>query len=170
MNSMGPPVRGPQAAAGGSLLYLLFCCFASALGGLLFGYDLFVISGAKDLVVQRFSLSSLMEGWFVSSAMVGAIAGCLLAGAFSDGWGRKKVLLAASFFLLACSLGCGLAWSPASLIFFRWIGGVGVGIASMVCPLYISEIAPARLRGRMVTWNCFGRACGGPCAWPCSSR
>jgi SP family arabinose:H+ symporter-like MFS transporter len=132
-------------------IYLMFCCFASALGGLLFGYDLFVISGAKDLIVQRFGLSSLMEGWFVSSAMVGAMLGCLLAGTSSDRFGRKKVLLIASIFLLACSVGCGLAWSSASLIFFRWIGGVGVGIASMVCPLYISEISPARLRGRMVT-------------------
>jgi MFS transporter, SP family, arabinose:H+ symporter len=135
----------------GSVPYLLFCCFASALGGLLFGYDLFVISGAKDLVVQRFGLSSLMEGWFVSSAMVGAMLGCLLAGTSSDRFGRKKVLFAASLFLLTCSVGCALAWSSTSLIFFRWIGGVGVGIASMVCPLYISEISPAHLRGRMVT-------------------
>jgi MFS transporter, SP family, arabinose:H+ symporter len=135
----------------GSMVYLLCCCFASALGGLLFGYDLFVISGAKDLIVQRFHLSSIMEGWFVSSAMVGAMLGCLLAGTTSDCFGRKKVLLVASFFLLTCSVGCGLAWSTTSLIFFRWIGGVGVGIASMACPLYISEISPARLRGRMVT-------------------
>ena len=139
------------ADTSGSILYLFFCCFASALGGLLFGYDLFVISGAKDLIVTRFSLSTIMEGWFVSSAMVGAMLGCLLAGTASDRLGRKKVLVTSSFFLLACSAGCGLAWSSASLIFFRWIGGVGVGIASMVCPLYISEISPARLRGRMVT-------------------
>jgi SP family arabinose:H+ symporter-like MFS transporter len=135
----------------GSLLYLSFCCCTSALGGLLFGYDLFVISGAKDLIVQHFQLSTLMEGWFVSSAMVGAMFGCLLAGTSSDRFGRKKVLVVASVLLLACSAGCGLAWSTTSLIFFRWIGGVGVGIASMVCPLYISEISPARLRGRMVT-------------------
>jgi sugar porter (SP) family MFS transporter len=135
----------------GSLLYLSFCCCTSALGGLLFGYDLFVISGAKDLIVQHFQLSTLMEGWFVSSAMVGAMFGCLLAGTTSDRFGRKKVLVVASVLLLACSVGCGLAWSTTSLIFFRWIGGVGVGIASMVCPLYISEISPARLRGRMVT-------------------
>lgn len=131
--------------------YLLFCSFASTLGGLLFGYDLFVISGAKDLVVRQFNLTSLMEGWFVSSAMVGAMAGCLLAGTGSDRFGRKKVLLAAALFLVTCSIGCGLAWSASSLIFFRWIGGVGVGVASMVCPLYISEISPARLRGRLVT-------------------
>ena len=133
------------------MLYLSFCCFASALGGLLFGYDLFVISGAKDLIVQHFKLSTLMEGWFVSSAMVGAMLGCIAAGTVSDRFGRKKVLVVASIFLLACSVGCGLAWSTGSLIFFRWIGGVGVGIASMVCPLYISEISPPRLRGRMVT-------------------
>jgi sugar porter (SP) family MFS transporter len=138
-------------ATGGSILYLIFCCFASALGGLLFGYDLFVISGTLDLIVHQFSLSPVMEGWFVSSAMVGAIFGCLLAGTVSDRFGRKKVLVLASVFLLACSVGCSMAWSTASLIFFRWIGGLGVGISSMVCPLYISEITPPRLRGRMVT-------------------
>ncbi len=154
---MNNTMRTPSSSTGsgailqGSLLYLSFCCFASALGGLLFGYDLFVISGAKDLIVRHFQLSTLMEGWFVSSAMVGAMLGCIGAGTFSDRFGRKKVLIVASFFLLACSVGCALAWSTASLIFFRWIGGVGVGIASMICPLYISEISPPRLRGRMVT-------------------
>ena len=154
MNTI-PSTHGASLGTGGSqqgsLFYLSFCCFASALGGLLFGYDLFVISGAKDLIVGHFKLSTLMEGWFVSSAMVGAMLGCIGAGTVSDRFGRKKVLVVASFFLLACSVGCGLAWSTASLIFFRWIGGVGVGIASMVCPLYISEISPPRLRGRMVT-------------------
>lgn len=145
------PSQATAPPARGSLLFLSFCCFASAFGGLLFGYDLFVIAGAKDLIVQHFRLSTMMEGWFVSSAMVGAMIGCLAAGTASDRFGRKKVLIVAAVFLLACSLGCGLAWSTASLIFFRWIGGVGVGIASMVCPLYISEISPARLRGRMVT-------------------
>ncbi len=146
------PQREASAADGkGSMLFLTFVCFASALGGLLFGYDLFVISGAKDLVVQHFKLDTLMEGWFVSSAMVGAMIGCLLAGTFSDRFGRQKALVVAAAFLLACSVGCGAAWSTSSLIFFRWIGGVGVGIASMVCPLYISEVSPARLRGRMVT-------------------
>ena len=72
-------IASPTSGGGGSLSYLVFCALASALGGLLFGYDLFVISGAKDLIVARFGLSSLMEGWFVSSAMVGAMAGCALA-------------------------------------------------------------------------------------------
>jgi SP family arabinose:H+ symporter-like MFS transporter len=142
---------GNPTAAGGSMFYLVFCALASALGGLLFGYDLFVISGAKDLIVAHFRLSALMEGWFVSSAMVGAMVGCALAGSASDRYGRRKVLLAAAVLLVGCALGCAMAWSAASLIFFRWIGGVGVGIASMVCPLYISEISPARLRGRLVT-------------------
>src|SRR5258708_35828108 len=89
----GAPVRTGESPHG-SLLYLIFCCFGSALGGLLFGYDLFVISGAKDLIVQHFQLSTLMEGWFVSSAMVGAMPGCLAAGAASDYFGRKKVFFA----------------------------------------------------------------------------
>ena len=142
---------GTGEPTGGSFLFLISCCFASALGGLLFGYDLFVISGAKDLIVQHFHLSTLMEGWFVSSAMVGAMPGCLAAGAASDYFGRKKVLIAASAALLVCSIGSGLAWSTTSLILFRFIGGLGVGIASMVCPLYISELSPPRMRGRMVT-------------------
>lgn len=149
-SSSQPPLQAPEGEQG-SLVYLIFCCAASALGGLLFGYDLFVISGAKDLIVGHFNLSTIMEGWFVSSAMVGAMLGCLLAGSACDRFGRKRVLVAASAFLLACSVGCGLCWSAASLVFFRWLGGVGVGIASMVCPLYISEISPARVRGRMVT-------------------
>jgi sugar porter (SP) family MFS transporter len=143
--------RNASESIKGSFLFLISCCSASALGGLLFGYDLFVISGAKDLIVQYFQLSTLMEGWFVSSAMLGAMAGCLAAGAAIDYFGRKKVLIAASATLLACSIGCGLAWSTTSLILFRWIGGLGVGISSMVCPLYISELSPPRMRGRMVT-------------------
>ena len=83
-----------------SLLYLTSICLASSLGGLLFGYDLFVISGAKDLVVQHFGLSSVMEGWFVISAMVGAVIGCALGGKFSDKYGRQKALFVASLFLL----------------------------------------------------------------------
>jgi MFS family permease len=128
---MHTPDSSPRAPhSQGSLLYLGFCCFASAFGGLLFGYDLFVIAGAKDLIVQHFQLSTMMEGWFVSSAMVGAMIGCLAAGTASDRLGRKKVLVVAATFLLACSVGCGLAWSTGSLIFFRWIGGVGVGFTS----------------------------------------
>lgn len=149
--NMNASTESTRPLPDGSLSYLVFCALASALGGLLFGYDLFVIAGAKDLIVAHFELSPLMEGWFVSSAMVGAMIGCILAGPSSDRLGRKTVLVAASVFLLISALGCAVAWSAASLIFLRWLGGVGVGIASMVCPLYISEISPPRLRGRMVT-------------------
>src|SRR5258707_2495403 len=103
---------------GESYLFLIFCCFTSALGGMLFGYDLFVISGAKDLIVQHFHLSTLMEGWFVSSAMVGAMPGCLAAGAASDYFLRKKVFIGASAALLVCSLGSGLALLTISLLLF----------------------------------------------------
>lgn len=92
----------------GTLLYLTFICFASAMGGLLFGYDLFVIYGAKDLALQHFGLSSAMKVWFVSSAMVGVVIGCVLAGKFSDNYSRQKALFVASLFLLICSLRCSL--------------------------------------------------------------
>ncbi len=151
MSNSSGPANAVSAPHGGSLLYLVLCSFASAMGGLLFGYDLFVVAGCKDLVVAHFGLNSMMEGWFISSAMVGCVLGCMGAGTASDRWGRKKVLLAAAAFLSISAAGCAAAWSVSSLIFFRWIGGVGVGIASMVCPLYISEISPPRLRGRMVT-------------------
>src|SRR5258708_29711479 len=91
----GAPVRTGESPHG-SLIYLIFCCFGSALGGLLLGYDVFVISGVKDLIVAHFKLSTLMEGWFVSSAMVGAMLGCLAAGTATDRFGRKKVLIIAS--------------------------------------------------------------------------
>ena len=109
--SIQPSSEDPRT---GSLLYLALCAFASALGGLLFGYDMFVIAGAKDLIVAHYQLTSLMEGWFVSSAMVGAMLGCFLAGGASDRLGRKTVLVAAAVFLLVSALGCGVAWSESS--------------------------------------------------------
>lgn len=149
MNSYQPNISAQQQR--GSLLYLGFCCFAWTFCGLLFGCDLIVIAGTKNWIDPHFQLSTLMEGWFVSSAMVGAMIGCLAAGSASERYGRKRALMVAAVFLLAGYLSCGLACSTPSLIFFRWIGGVGAGVASMVCPLYISEFFPARLRGRMVT-------------------
>jgi sugar porter (SP) family MFS transporter len=135
----------------GSIIYLTFVCIVSAMGGLLFGFDTVVINGTIIQVTDQFQLSDALKGTFVSSALLGCVLGAGLAGTLSDRYGRKWVLIISSFFLLVSALGCGVAWSAWSLIFFRWIGGVGVGIASMICPLYISEISPPHLRGRMVT-------------------
>ncbi|MHB9036425.1 MAG: sugar porter family MFS transporter [Armatimonadota bacterium] len=135
----------------GSLGFLTYAAIVSALGGFLFGYDTVVINGAVSQVSRQFSLSSAMVGTFVASALFGCMIGSAMAGFLSDNIGRKKTLTFAALLIVVSALGCGIAWSAWSLIIFRWIGGVGVGFASMVCPLYISEISPSHLRGRLVT-------------------
>ncbi|MBS9525635.1 sugar porter family MFS transporter [Litoribacter alkaliphilus] len=122
------------------------------LGGLLFGFDMAVISGVLPFVQEQFSLTAAEEGWFVSSALVGCILGVILSGEGSDRWGRKKLLMAAAFLFLISAIGSALSESFFLLILSRLIGGVGVGIASSVSPLYISEIAPAHIRGKLVTF------------------
>ena len=135
----------------GSMGYLTFVCVVAALGGLLFGFDTVVIGGTVPAVKKQFALDQWLEGLFVASALIGCMFGSGFAGALSDAFGRKKVLILSSVLFLATGLGCSLAWDKWSLLMFRFIGGAGIGVASMVCPLYISEISPARVRGRMVT-------------------
>ncbi len=131
--------------------YLALICIIAALGGFLFGFDTAVISGVVGFVKDEFSMSAAMEGWFVSCALLGCIIGVAFAGKLSDSYGRKKVLLLSAFLFTISAIGCMLAKGEAILIGFRFIGGLGIGVASMVSPLYISEFSPARLRGRMVT-------------------
>lgn len=135
----------------GSIGYLVYAAIVSALGGFLFGYDTVVINGTISQVSSQFSLSSAMEGTFVASALFGCMIGSAMAGFLSDGIGRKKTLIVSALLIVVSAIGCGAAWSAWSLIIARWLGGVGVGFASMVCPLYISEISPSHLRGRLVT-------------------
>lgn len=135
----------------GSLLFLTFICIVSALGGLLFGFDTVVISGARGLVTEQFEMSKTMEGWLVSSALWACALGAMIAGALSDRFGRKKVLILSGILFVISAWGCGIAESSSFLVIARIIGGIGVGIASMISPLYISEISPPSLRGRMVT-------------------
>lgn len=130
--------------------YLLFITMAAAIGGFLFGYDTAVISGTVSLVKKQFELDTAMEGWFVSSALVGCIAGVAFAGELSDRFGRKKSLILSGLMFFVSAAGCALSESGTQLIAFRIVGGIGVGIASMLSPLYISEVSPARIRGRMV--------------------
>lgn len=135
----------------GSVLYLTFVCIVSALGGLLFGFDTVVISGTLTALKAQFTLQAAMEGWLVSSALLGCAVGALVAGTLADSFGRKLVLLLSGLLFVVCSIGCTLAWNLEVLIWARLIGGLGVGLASMVSPLYISEMSPPHLRGRMVT-------------------
>jgi len=131
--------------------YFFLVCFIAALGGFLFGFDTAVISGVLQFVSKDFHFSLLMEGWFVSSALLGCILGVAAAGKLSDRYGRKRIMiLSASLFFISAT-GCMLAASASLLISFRLIGGLGIGVASMVCPLYIAEFSPSSFRGRMVT-------------------
>jgi len=123
-----------------------------SLGGLLFGFDMAVVSGVLPLLKKQFSLSAGLEGWFVSSALVGCIIGVAISGELSDRLGRKKPLILASLLFLLSALGCSLLPSLPGIIVARVMGGIGIGLASNVVPLYISEIAPSHIRGRLVTY------------------
>ena len=123
----------------------------AAMGGFLFGYDTAVISGTLALVRNQFLLNAGMEGWYVSSALVGCIFGVSGAGWLSDRYGRKMVLLLTGALFSISAIGCALSTSFTMLVIYRLIGGLGVGIASMLSPLYISEISPPAMRGRLVT-------------------
>ncbi len=122
----------------------------SALGGFLFGFDTAVISGTIRMVSREFSLSVDLEGWFVSSAILGCVIGVSFAGSISDIIGRKKVLFASAIFFIVSAIGCALANSMTTLIVFRIIGGTGIGFASIISPMYIAELSPAKQRGRLV--------------------
>ncbi|RKY05787.1 MAG: arabinose-proton symporter, partial [Planctomycetota bacterium] len=139
----------------GSIGYLVMVSLAAAIGGLLFGYDTGVINGSLDFVVSRFELSANMKGWAASSALLACIPGALFAGALSDRLGRKKVLIFAAVAFLISAIGTALPRNITEFIIFRVIGGLGVGAASMTSPMYIAEISPARIRGRMVSINQF---------------
>ncbi len=136
---------------GGSLLYLSLACLVAALGGLLFGFDTAVISGAEGPVAKQFHLSELMEGWIVSSALVGCLIGATIAGFLADRFGRKKVMLLAAVLFVLCSIGSAMPTVPWHLVVARIVGGTGIGIASMLSPMYIAEIAPPRLRGGLIS-------------------
>ncbi len=137
----------------GSIVYVSLVCAVAALGGLLFGYDTGVISGAIGPLEARFALSPKMVGWAASCALVGCIFGAAFAGAISDRMGRKKVLVISAVFFLVSAIGTALPRNLVEFIIFRFLGGLGVGAASMISPMYIAEISPARIRGRMVSVN-----------------
>jgi SP family sugar porter-like MFS transporter len=135
--------------------YLWLITFISAMGGLLFGYDWVVIGGAKIFYEPFFGLDGLaaMRGWAVSSAVVGCLAGALMAGAWSDRYGRKKMLILASALFTVSAYGTGAIDGFAWFIFYRILGGLGIGIASNISPIYIAEVSPASVRGRFVSLN-----------------
>ena len=143
-----------QSGAGEiNLSYLLPICLVATLGGLLFGYDTGVISGAIELLTSRFKLDDFMKGWVSGCVLIGCATGVLMVGPISDRFGRKKALFLAALLFLISAIGTALPDNIWIFILFRFLGGVGIGIASMSTPMYIAEITPARFRGRLVAVN-----------------
>lgn len=131
--------------------YLIFLSVVAALGGFLFGYDTAVISGTIAQVTQLFQLDALQQGWYVGCALVGSIIGVLFAGILSDKLGRKLTMVISAILFSASALGCALCTDFTQLVVYRIIGGVGIGVVSIVSPLYISEVSVAQSRGRLVS-------------------
>lgn len=136
--------------------YLILITIVSAMGGLLFGYDTGVINGSQYYFSQYFELDAAMKGWVVGSALIGCFFGAILAGPLSKGIGRKYSLIISAVLFSISAWGSGLPeFMPQSvtlLVVFRLLGGLGIGIASMNAPTYIAEIAPAKIRGRLVSY------------------
>src|SRR6478752_4196245 len=189
---MNPNITQPTASTGANLSdnkgnpgYLALLVLSAALGGLLFGYDTAVVSGAETLLQKHFALDALQTGWAASCVLIGCLVGALIAGPLADSFGRKKVLFACALLFTVSAIGCampeklnaaglgflaegfgklvtaigsifGLNLANANAafnqyVFMRFLGGLGIGISSMVAPTYLAEIAPERIRGRLVT-------------------
>lgn len=135
--------------------YLLFIVLVSALGGLMFGYDWVVIGGAKPFYELYFRISHLpdMQGWAMSSALFGCIFGALIAGALSERLGRKKPLIISAGLFILSLYGTGMADTLTVFIAFRIIGGLGIGMATVLSPIFIAEVSPTKWRGRLVAIN-----------------
>ena len=123
----------------------------AAIGGILFGYDTAVISGTTEIVKNQFQLTDLMEGWYVGCALIGSICGVLAAGTLSDYLGRKLTMLISAALFSISAIGCAVCGSFDALVAYRIIGGIGIGIVSIVSPIYISEVSPAKIRGTLVS-------------------
>lgn len=134
-------------------VFLILVTFAAALGGLLFGFDTAVISGAVTFIKTYFDLDDIALGWAVSSLLAGCIVGVIASGKPADVLGRRKTLLVASLLFLISAIGSALSNHLYVFVVFRFIGGIAVGTASMLSPMYISEISPAAKRGSLVSLN-----------------
>lgn len=135
-----------------NLYNLVLITFVAALGGLLFGFDIAIITGAVPFIREHFQLDELQLGWGVSSLLVGCVVGSAFIGRPADRWGRKSILFFVALLFAATSIATGLAPSFSIFVTARFLGGIAVGAASTVSPMYISEIAPFRVRGRLVSF------------------
>ncbi|GAB3011971.1 sugar porter family MFS transporter [Cyclobacterium sediminis] len=131
--------------------YIVFLSLVAAIGGFLFGYDTAVISGTISEVTEQFSLGAIAQGWYVGCALLGSIIGVSIAGGLADKYGRKRVMLLSAVLFSVSAVGCALAGTFNALIVYRIIGGAGIGMVSIVSPMYISEVAPSSIRGSLVS-------------------
>lgn len=138
-----------------NLTYILSISMVSALGGLLFGYDWVVIGGAKPFYERFYGITEFpsLQGWGMSSALIGCVFGAAVAGGLSDKLGRKKILITSALLFTFSAIGTGFADRITTFIIYRFIGGLGIGLASTISPMYIAEISPAKMRGRFVSLN-----------------
>ena len=148
--NQGHDERSAEAGSVGLTRALMSSALIAALGGLLFGFDTAVISGTTDVLRKVYALDSASLGLTVASALLGTIAGALLAGRPADAFGRRTSLFVIAALYLVSALGSAFAWSWHALLAMRFIGGLAVGGASVVSPMYIAEISPAAYRGRLV--------------------
>jgi len=134
-----------------NISYVIFLAATAALGGLLFGFDIAIITGAGPFLTEDFRLSDLSLGWAFSSLLFGCVLGSAVAGRLTDTYGRKKILLIVAVLFALTSLGTGIAPSFTVFVVARFIGGLAVGGASILSPMYVAEVSPPSLRGRMGT-------------------
>ncbi len=144
----------------GSMRYVFLVSIVAALGGLLFGYDTGVINGAIGPLTAHFELNDVQQGWATGCALLGCAVGAAAAGALSDRFGRKKVLILSAVLFLVSAIGTAIPKTVTTFIIYRILGGIGVGAASFSSPMYIAEISPARIRGRLVSVNQFAIVSG----------
>lgn len=134
-----------------NIRYVIFLSVVAAIGGLLFGYDTAVISGTVQQVTVQFGLNSMQTGWFVGCALLGSIFGVSIGGMLSDHFGRKKAMIFSAVLFTVSGIGCAFSANFAWLVIYRVVGGIGIGIVSIISPMYISEVSLPKYRGSLVS-------------------